>query len=52
MTETLGGILGNLPGFAVVGITLLIGVVLGTVGGGLGTQIRLLSKPVIANQNV
>ena len=44
MTETLGGILGNLPGFAVVGITLLIGVLLGTLGGGFGTQIRLLLK--------
>ena len=44
MTETLGGILGNLPGFVVLGITVLIGVLLGTVGGGLGTQVRLLSK--------
>ena len=51
MTETLGGILGNLPGFAVVGITLVIGVLLGTLGGGLGTQIRFaFSKPVIATQ--
>ena len=50
MTETLGGILGNLPGFAIVGITLLIGVVLGTVGGALGTQIRFaFFKPVIAS---
>ena len=44
MTEVLGGILGNLPGMAVVGATLLIGILLGTVGGGLGTQIRLLIK--------
>ena len=44
MTETLGGILGNLPGFAIVGVTLLIGVLLGTVGGGLGTQIGLLAR--------
>ena len=43
MTETFGGILGNLPGFSIIAITLLIGVLLGTVGGGLGTQIRRLS---------
>ncbi len=44
MTETFGGILGGLPGIGIVFITLLIGVLLGTVGGGLGTQIRLFAK--------
>ena len=39
MAETLGGILGNLPGFAIFGLTLMIGVVLGVVGGGLGSRL-------------
>jgi hypothetical protein len=43
MTDTMGGILGHLPGIAVVGLTLLMGVLLGTVGGGLGTQVSLWS---------
>ncbi|MEX0748256.1 MAG: hypothetical protein WD275_09675 [Rhodothermales bacterium] len=42
MTETLGGIMGNLPGWAVVGFTLLIGLVLGVLGGAIGSQIRKL----------
>lgn len=42
MTETLGGIMGNLPGWAVVGFTLLIGLVLGVLGGAVGSQIRKL----------
>lgn len=41
MTDMLGGILGDLPGMAVIGATLLIGILLGTVGGGLGTQVGL-----------
>ena len=44
MTAVLGGILGNLPGLVVIAATLLIGLLLGTVGGGLGTQTRLLIK--------
>ena len=44
MVDTLGGILGNLPGFVVVAVTVLIGVLLGLVGGGLGTQLGLLVK--------
>lgn len=42
MADTLGGILGNLPGFAVMALTVLIGVLLGVVGGGLGTRLGLL----------
>jgi len=42
MTETLGSIMGNLPGWAVVGFTLLIGLVLGVLGGAVGSQIRKL----------
>jgi hypothetical protein len=42
MIDTLGGILGNLPGFVVAVLTVLIGVLLGVVGGGLGTRLGLL----------
>ena len=45
MTDTFGGILGNLPGFVIVAITVLLGVLLGMIGGGLGTQLGLLLKP-------
>ena len=38
MVRVLGGILGNLPGVAVVGFTLLLGLVLGALGGFVGTQ--------------
>lgn len=44
MAETLGGILGGLPGFTIFIVTLLIGVLLGTVGGGLGTQVSFLLR--------
>jgi len=44
LADTLGGILGGLPGLAVFAITLLIGVLLGTVGGGLGTQFSLVLR--------
>ena len=44
MTDTFGGILGNLPGFVIVAITVLLGVLLGMIGGGLGTQLGLLLK--------
>ena len=39
MTTTVGGLLGNLPGFAVVIATVLIGAVLGALGGAAGTQL-------------
>jgi hypothetical protein len=42
MTAAVGGILGNLPGWAVVAVTLLIGAVLGMAGGYLGASLRLL----------
>lgn len=42
MTETIGSVLGNLPFFAVVALTLLIGMVLGGLGGGVGTRLRSL----------
>ncbi len=42
MAETLGGILGNLPGPLVVALTVLIGGLLGAVGGAVGTQVSLL----------
>ena len=38
MVRVLGGILGNLPGGAVVGLTLLLGLVIGGLGGFIGTQ--------------
>ncbi|MFQ5571596.1 MAG: hypothetical protein ACE5G0_18095 [Rhodothermales bacterium] len=44
MTQTLGDILGNLPGIAVVGLTLLIGVLIGVLGGLVGTQLGQLFK--------
>lgn len=43
MTTTVGGLLGNLPHFAVVAATLAIAGVLGLLGGLAGTQIRHLS---------
>ncbi len=42
MTDTLGGILGNLPGPLIVALTVLIAGLLGAVGGAVGTQISLL----------
>ena len=42
MTRTLGGILGNLPFYAVVVSTLFIGIILGGMGGGVGTHLRYL----------
>lgn len=45
MLRAMGQILGNLPGAAVVGLTLLIGCLLGVVGGSLGTQLgRVLGR--------
>ena len=40
MVHTTGGLLGNLPGAAVVGATVLIGAALGALGGVLGQQVR------------
>lgn len=42
MTNSVGSILGNMPSFAVVAITLFIGLLLGTVGGAAGTQLNRL----------
>lgn len=42
MTDTLGGMLGNMPSFAVVAMTVLIGLLLGLIGGAAGTQLRRL----------
>jgi ABC-type dipeptide/oligopeptide/nickel transport system permease subunit len=42
MARTVGGLIGNLPGVAVVGATVLIGAVLGALGGVLGQQARRL----------
>ena len=38
MVRVVGGALGNLPGGAVVGLTLLLGLVIGGLGGFIGTQ--------------
>lgn len=46
MTETVGSIMGNLPGWAVVGITLLMGLAIGVLGGAAGSQIRKLVHKV------
>ncbi|NBC18240.1 MAG: hypothetical protein GVY18_13095 [Bacteroidetes bacterium] len=40
MTETVGGILGNMPGAAVVACTLFIGLALGALGGAFGAHVR------------
>lgn len=45
MLDVMGGILGNLSGFAVVLITILLGGLLGLIGGGLGSSLaQLLHK--------
>jgi len=50
MTETLGGVLGNLPGWVIVGVTLLQGMVLGGLGGFAGTQLRgILGRRPVAD---
>ncbi len=46
MAETVGGILGNLPGFAVVVASLLTGAVLGALGGFVGAQAARLFRPM------
>ena len=43
MATAVGGLLGNLPGFAVVIATVLIGALLGALGGAAGTQLAVLS---------
>lgn len=45
MAATMGGILGGVPGAATLGLTLLIGMLLGAAGGGVGTQLRRLTRP-------
>lgn len=44
MTETMGAVLGNMPFFVVVALTLLIGLVLGGLGGMIGTQLHHILK--------
>jgi len=44
MVEILGGILGNLPGAVIVATTLLIGVLLGGLGGIIGSHVVLAFK--------
>ncbi len=44
MTESVGSILGNMPFFIIVALTLLIGVLLGALGGAAGTQLRRLFR--------
>lgn len=43
MLATVGGLLGNLPAFAIVAATLAVGAALGLLGGLAGTQVRLLA---------
>lgn len=45
MTDTMGAIMGNMPSFAIVAITILIGLLLGLVGGAAGSQLRTLLAP-------
>lgn len=42
MTQTIGSILGNMPFFIIVGLTLMIGTLLGAAGGFIGTRVHLL----------
>ena len=42
MTETVGDLLGNMPGPLIVASTLFLGLLLGAVGGAGGTQVRRL----------
>ncbi len=44
MTATVGGLLGNLPGFAVVAATLAIGALLGVLAGLAGSQLHHLVR--------
>lgn len=54
MLNVMGGILGNLPGFAVALITVLLGALLGLIGGGLGTSLAQLlmrrETPAVATE--
>jgi hypothetical protein len=45
MVDTMGGIIGNTPGMAVVAGTLSIGMLLGGLGGGVGTFARQMLRP-------
>ena len=40
LTDTLGRLAGNIPGEALVGLTVFLGSLLGALGGGIGTLIR------------
>ena len=42
MARTVGGLLGNLPGFVTVLATVLVGALIGAVGGFVGQQLRAL----------
>ena len=44
MTENLGSMLGNMPFFTIVALTLSIGVLLGALGGAAGTQLNRLLR--------
>lgn len=43
LLDTLGGLAGNIPGEAIVGLTVLLGGVLGALGGTVGHRLRLLT---------
>lgn len=44
MLTAVGGIVGNLPGPVIVGVTLLVGAFLGTFGGLIGSSIAALAR--------
>lgn len=45
LTEAVGGLLGNIPSWAVVAVTILIGMLCGLLGALIGRRIRLLFRP-------
>lgn len=48
MAETMGQLMGNMPGWAFVGVTLFTGFGLGAVGGFVGQRVRLLARHMYA----
>jgi len=42
MEQVVGSLLGNLPEFGVVSLSLAIGFMLGALGGLIGTQVRII----------
>ena len=42
MAGMYGGIMGGIPGPVILATTLVMGILIGTVGGGLGSQLRLI----------